>query len=189
MTFLGAEQRERLFPFDRVAMDDDGAELASAGNAHSVEMLLPFVEEVQRAVRALRKVVEHVPIPPGLEPQRAAWAAFAAAHGGVFFPGDFSIRHASYRGHKVDLHAAFDPDGFHNCSVALVRFATKVNPEALSPEVQRVRASLSAEINGVTIGEQLVAAAYSSTVLEPSKVENLWRQLQRVARAVDDAPA
>jgi hypothetical protein len=187
--FLSAEVLERLLAFDQVSLDDDSAELASAGNAYDAQDLLAFVEKAQQAVRALRTSVENIPPPDGLGPQRAAWSALAVAHGGVFHPGDFSIREASYRGHRVELLSQFDAQGLHAGIVARVLLAAPVQSETLSAEAQRVLASLSAEIAGVQVGAQWVEAPLAGTVLEPAKAENLWRQLQRLARALEPGPA
>ena len=128
---LVAEVRAALLAFERVTLDDSGAQLASAGNGSTVEELEPFVRRAIAAATALDGALAAVPPPEALAAHRQAWAAQAQKLGASFCAVDFSIRAASYRGAPVELITRFDDLGAPIETKARVLLGTPHSGEAL----------------------------------------------------------
>jgi hypothetical protein len=180
---MGAAVKEALLAFERVTLDDEGAMLASLGNGYTVYELDRFVTAALKAARALDAAVGAVPPPAGLEGCRASWAAAARAHGGVFSPGDLSIRGASFKGDTVELLTRFDAQGKPNATVARVKLSAAPQ-QPLPSEAQRVLSSISAEVEGVRVERDAVEATLPCPLTELDRAERLWRTLQRLAAAL-----
>lgn len=179
---LTAPVRAHLQGFAEVRLDDTGARLSSPGNGTTSEELEAFVRQALQAADALNEALAAVPCPASLEPHRAAWTALAQRLGGVFCPGDFSLRQARYRDGVVELVTCFDDAGLPSHTLALVPLSAPPGPA--SEEAQRVFASVAAECEGVVLGKNALEARLPSPLAEPQRAESVWRALQRLARVV-----
>lgn len=181
---LRPDVRAALLTFERIALDDEGAVLASPGNGYTVAELEAFVREALAAARVLSQAVHRLPAPMGLEPHREAWAAFAQTVGGRFEPGGFAIRGARYKDASVELVTRFDEAGAPVASVA--RVLTRA-PEVLTPQAERALASLRKECTGLAVAPDAVEATLPCPLAEPARAESLWRGLLRVAKELATA--
>ncbi|MBS1149170.1 MAG: hypothetical protein H6Q89_868, partial [Myxococcaceae bacterium] len=178
---LNPEVRAQLSLFERVALDDEGADLVSFGNGYTIDALEPFVHSAVATATALSAAFEQVPSPPLLAPHRAAWLALAQQLGGRFQAGSFSIHQAQYREAPVELITRFDASGLPETTVAR---ALVSGPRPLTPEAQRVMTSLAAECTGLRLAEDAVEATLSCPLPDPERAQSLWRALARVVKAL-----
>jgi hypothetical protein len=181
---LSPELRAALMGFERVALDDGEAQLASPGNGSTVEELEHFTRAVSAAASLLAWGIHAIPAPAKLATTAAAWRAEAEKQGGTFRVGDFSIRGASFRGAPVELITRFDEAGNPESTVARVLLPSPATLDPLSPEAQRLVTSLSAECAGLRICADAVEATLPTPLAEPARAESLWRALLRLAGAL-----
>lgn len=178
---LSGELRAALLAFGDVSLDDEGGELASEGNGYDLEDLQAFVAGAVAAARAADAALQRLPAPAPLAEHRAAWEAQANAWSGTFCPGDFSIRNARYRDLDIELFTRFegkDP----KATVARVRLpAVPLVP--YPAEVERVLASIRAEVPSVRLAHDAVELELPSPFPHPERAELSFRTLQRLTRA------
>jgi len=180
---LDAELRAMLLGFERVALDDSGAQLASPGNGSTAEALEPFVRQAIAAASSVRRVLGAVPAPVALAAGRDAWAAAAQKWAGRFFAGDFSIRRAVYRGQAVELLTRFDELGAPVETVARMLLG-QAAPAVLPAEAQRIFTSLASECSGLKVEPGAVEAVLPSPLVDPLRAESLWRAQLRLLQAL-----
>jgi hypothetical protein len=178
---LNPAVREALMGFERIALDDAGAELLSLGNGYTVDGLEPFVRNVVALATALGAAFEKVPPPAPLAASQDAWRALAQKLGGRFEPGGFVIRGARYREAPVELVTHFGESGAPEATVAR---ALLPGPRALTPEAQRVLGSIAPECHGLRLTDDAVEATLPSPLEDPARAESLWRALARVVKAL-----
>ncbi len=92
---LGPVVATQLLGFDDVAIDDEGATLATASAAQTAEELAAFVTRAILVAEALGGAIGALPPPAAMSAAAPAWRAFAATLGGRFVVGDVSIRDAT----------------------------------------------------------------------------------------------
>lgn len=181
---LNPQVRAQLSGFDRLALDDEGAELGSAETRITVSALEPFVRAALKTAEVLSAAFEGVPPPGELGAHRAAWSAFAQKVGGRFQPGAFAIRGAQHRGAPVELVTRFDASGVPEATWARALLG---EPKAATAAAERVMASLARECDGLRLTDDAVEARLPCPLADPSRAESLWRALARVVQALDQS--
>ncbi|MFZ5441343.1 MAG: sporulation protein [Myxococcota bacterium] len=184
---LSDEVRLALLAFERVTLDDLGAELSSPGSSNTDDELEPVVRAAVTAAEALDAALASIPAPATLEPHRAAWAAEASRLGGVFCAGDCSIRGARYRDAEVELLTHFDDAGAPTATVTRL-LLTEPAPEPLPEPASRLFSSIARECQGLRVTERALEATLPSPLAEPQRAESIWRALQRLAQGLRGAP-
>jgi hypothetical protein len=179
---LKSHLRGVLLGFECVALEDAGAQLASAENGSTAEDLEPFVQKAVAAAGAVSQLLASVPAPLALSTHRDAWRAAAAKWTGVFCAGDFSIRGGTYRGETVELLTRFDEAGAPKETAARMRLRGPA-PATLPPEAQRIFDSLAAECSGLRVAPDAVEAMLP-TPADPLLAESLWRAQLRLVQAL-----
>jgi hypothetical protein len=177
--FLSEALREALLPFSRATLDDGGAMLASPGDGDAPDELDSFVKHVMLAARALSESTASVPMPEGLEPCRAAWAAFAASLGATFFPGDCSIRGAKVRDFEAELATLFD--GAKPRATVARLLLPRPAPDHLPEAAAKALASIVAEVPRACVTQRAVELELPCPYLTPERAETSWRTLLRLA--------
>jgi hypothetical protein len=180
---VDSELRGVLLGFERVALDDSGAQLASPGNGSTAEELEPFVRKAIHAATSVSRGLAVVPAPAALAAGREAWAAAAQKWAGQFFAGDFSIRHGAYRGATVELVTCFDETGAPVRTSARMLLG-KPAPAVLPAEAQRIFDSLAAECAGLRLAPDAIEAILPSPLADPLRAESLWRAQLRLVQAL-----
>ena len=179
---LKSRLRGVLLGFERVALEDSGAQLASPGNGSTVEELGPIVDKAIAAATLVSRLISEVPAPAALASQREAWKAAATKWAGVFCAGDFSVRGASYRDVPVELVTRFDEAGAPVATAARMKLRAPA-PAVLPAEAQRIFQSLAAECPGLTVAPDAVEALLASPT-DPLLAESLWRAQLRLVQAL-----
>lgn len=178
---LTEKVRGLLQGFDRLVVDDEGAELGSTASAVHADVLTAFVKAAQKTAVALDAAFAAIPAPDPLGPHSAAWRAYAESLGGVFQPGGFAIRAATYKGAPVELVTHFDAAGRPEATRVRALLPERRPPTA---EAKKVMASLARELDGLQLADDAVEARLPCPLPDPARAESVWRAMARVVKVL-----
>jgi hypothetical protein len=198
---LGPALRGWLLRFDEAAMDDEGATLATASAAQSVEELSAFVALASRTAEALADALDALPPPAAMTAAAPAWRAFASTIGGRFVVGDMSIRDATLDDCALSIATAWSDEAEPRATVIMVKLPAR--DAAAAPVLEALDATARAIIESLTTGsgasgtsvsprvasvdvggetDTTITATLAGPLVDPSTLEPVLAGLGQLAR-------
>lgn len=191
LALLDEAVRDMLVGFDQVALDDEGAQLASAGAANSVDELNVFLTQALAAARALERAMGEVPPPAAMAPFCEAWREFATRVKGRFEIGRLFVHDGSFEGERVEAGTEWSEGGAPASTVLRLRLGallerpidlndTSTLPAVAMSSLRRLMGSTLA----LRVGPDVVESVLAAPCADPRTLEPTLAAMAALARAL-----
>lgn len=191
--FLDQAAARALLLFEEAAIGDEGATLASAGTAQSVEDLDAFLARAVTAARILAEGASRIPPPASMATFAPAWRAFAGALGGRLSLGDMAIHGATFDQAPIEITTEWNEKG--DASATRLRVLIGARQEVEAPTMVYQSAahaalikSLTAATRSLTVTENDTTAAIDAPLADPASIEAILVELVRLPRLLNEGP-
>lgn len=180
--FLAGELVAAISALSDVAMDDEGALLATPGGGHRLEHLDRFVLAARTLAEAAHTAARRIPAPRAAASWEERWAEFAREHGGRLERGSLSVVGFSWGGVRFDLRSAWSDAG----ALAGQGLEHTLEEQAdVDSEIAQVElAKAQRELSGLTLEASKLTLACPTPVADPASLEPQLVRLERLVKAL-----